>query len=607
MKEEWERESNAHKDLNGLDTHLIKAFSAFRHRGDFCLLLEWADGGSLQSLLKNELRPLLTKEAILELLDQLVGLANAMHVMHNKDFLHSSGGRSAGLSSEDPVRANTFESFHSQTGDDRSLDAASGSRADQSVGTVIPRAIRVTSDLVPEISIEPPKDLTGSDGQPEKSFENWRHGDIKPANILRFKGKDVHGKDLWLGTLKLADLGRAKQRKGITRYQTNQEIDVWRSEAHEAPDIHVNPHASMSRLYDSWSMGTVIFELIVWMLYGKQQLHNFTDTTAAFETQGSAYWTRSSPRSAEVSAMAKLWMSHILREDIECNRPEGTVMGDLMKLVRDELLVIDLPPLDSRDIDKAEKGQRSSAARLCDRLKEIRERAHNDEEYLFTGNDRSGMQPPPSGDAAVAGITVMRSEPVAVQKVAARSGLLSPNAAEDRALNTRQRNTYTHGLEDKWLYEDDNHFARRIMELAEVAEAELADVEESEFCKTCQSFKAMSMKFFTRSIPDLDGTCSLCKMLKSCVERLGLDLGKPLVLARSGGSYITGKTGRAVLRVCREPRELLSNPELDHASLICQRTLLSKPFRYRRHSCRLATALASWRSGSCGHPQGMAP
>lgn len=94
MKEEWERESNAHKDLNGLDTHLIKAIAAFRYRGDFCLLLEWADGGSLQSLLKEELRPLLTKEAILELLDQLVGLANAMHVMHNKEFLHSSGGSS---------------------------------------------------------------------------------------------------------------------------------------------------------------------------------------------------------------------------------------------------------------------------------------------------------------------------------------------------------------------------------------------------------------------------------------------------------------------------------------------------------------------------------
>ncbi|KAF7509107.1 hypothetical protein GJ744_008334 [Endocarpon pusillum] len=544
LEEEWERESNAHKDLNGLDTHLIKAFAAFRYRGDFCLLLEWADGGSLQSLLKQELRPFLTKEAILELLDQLVGLANAMHLMHNKDFLH-------------PVRANSFESFRSQTGDDRSVDAVSESRADQSVVPVIPQAITVTSEgsdvgLVPKISIEPPKDLTDSDGRPEKSFENWRHGDIKPANILRFKGKDVHGKDLWLGTLKLADLGRAKQRNGITRYQTKQEVDNWRSEAHEAPDIHVNPHASMSRLYDSWSMGTVIFNLIVWMLYGKQQLHNFTHTTDRYGGEGSPYWTRRYRTSAEVSAMAKLWMSHILREDIECNRPEGTVMGDLMKLVRDELLVIDLPPLDSRDIHKAEKGQRSNAARLCDRLKEIRERAHKDEEYLFTGNDRSGMQPPPSGDAAVAEITVMRLETVADQKV---SGLLSPNAAEDRALNTRQRNTYTHGLEDKWLYEDDNHFARSIMELDEVTKAELApDDDESDFCKTCQSFKAMSLKFFTRSVPDLDRSCPLCQMLKGCVERLGLDLGEPLVLDRSGGSYITPKTGRAVLRVCREPQ-----------------------------------------------------
>jgi hypothetical protein len=364
----------------------------------------------------------------------------------------------------------------------------------------------------------------------------------------------------WLGTLKLADLGRPKQRKGITRDQTNQEIDLWRSEAHEAPDIHVNPDASMSRLYDSWSMGTVIFNLIVWMLYGKRQLHNFTDTAAVFETQGSPYWTRLGRRSAEVSAMAKLWMSHILRLDVECNRPEGTVVGDLMKLVRDELLVVDLPPLDFRDIDKAANGQRSNAARLSYRLKEIRERAHNDEEYLFTGNDRSGMQPPPSGNAAVPEIAVMSSEPVAFQKFAARSGLLSPSIAENRALNTRQRNTYTHGLGDKWLYEDDNHFAHRIMALKPVKKAELALVNESKFCTTCQSFEAMSMKVFKRSIPDLDTSCSLCQMLQSCVKRLGLDPGEPLVMARSGGSYIIGKTGRAVLRVCREPRELLSNP-----------------------------------------------
>ncbi|KAH9206157.1 hypothetical protein DL95DRAFT_251274, partial [Leptodontidium sp. 2 PMI_412] len=235
-----------------------------------------------------------------------------------------------------------------------------------------------------------------SDGESTKTLENWRHGDVKPANILRFKNKGS-----WLGTLKLADLGRAKQRQGATQEQRSTEIDLWRSKAHEAPDIHVDPNASMSRLYDSWSFGTVIFDIIVWMLYGRQSLHNFAETTAVFESQGSPYWTRHGD-SAEVSTMTKLWISHILRVDAECNRPEGTAMGDLMKLVRDELLIVKLPNLSDRDTsgETAVPGRRSNAARLLHQLEEIRTKARSDAKYLFTENDRSNMSPPPSGNAA---------------------------------------------------------------------------------------------------------------------------------------------------------------------------------------------------------------
>jgi hypothetical protein len=53
-----------------------------------------------------------------------------------------------------------------------------------------------------------------------KSFaENWRHGDIKLENILRFKEGDP---DAWLGTLKLVDLGRAQQHLLKTKYERDQ-------------------------------------------------------------------------------------------------------------------------------------------------------------------------------------------------------------------------------------------------------------------------------------------------------------------------------------------------------------------------------------------------
>jgi serine/threonine protein kinase len=565
LEDEWRRESKAHKDLNGLDAHLIKAIAAFQYKDRFCLLLEWADGGSLQSLWTEELHHALTKEGILELLDQLVGLANAMFAMHNKEILRSSSGSfgKSHIENHSQLEASSFGGYLSPKDDNPSSDAWEVTGPAHPDTVISPPAIEVTFSeganigRGPFITLEPSEDHINLDGQSKTSFENWRHGDIKPANILRFNRKDIEGKDLLLGTLKLADLGRAKQRTGITEQQRITEIDVWRSEAHEAPDIHVDPNASMSRLYDSWSMGTIIFNIVVWMLYGRQELHKFTRTTAILEAQGSPYWTRTG-RTAEVSTMATLWMTHILREDVECNRPAGTAMGHLMKLVKDELLVVGLPPLAARDTVGAVPGQRSNAARLLRRLKEIRNRAHNDEGYLFTGIDRSEMSPPPSGEAAVPEIAERSSEPAAVQKIAARGGLLSPEAARGRVLNTRQRETYTHGLEDKWHYEDDDQFARRIMDLEVVKGANLAPVEESSFCTVCQPCVAVLPATFERRISDLDGSCSLCQMLQDCAERLELGSDKHLVLILSGGSYNSSHTGRPALRVCRAPRELPS-------------------------------------------------
>lgn len=610
MKAEWVRESKAHKELNGLDAHLIKAIAAFVYRDNFCLLLEWADGGSLKSLWKEKPQPALTKEGIFELLDQLVGLANSMYALHNKQTVRSSAASFGSLHSENHSRVNSFGSYLSPKDQNRSSDARKDFGEGQSAMVVSPPAIKVThaedmdNGLGYKVSVVPPEDEGGLDSKSQKIFENWRHGDIKPENILRFNGKDSEGKELWLGMLKIADLGRAMQRKGVTEQQTNAEIDLWRSEAHEAPDIYLDPTASMSRLYDSWSMGTVIFNMVVWMLYGHQELHNFTNTTARLERQGSPYWTRHG-RSAEVSEMANIWMSHILREDVECNRQLGTAMGDLMKLVKDELLVVRLPPLNARNNVSAVPKQRSSATRLLRRLEEIRTRACNDEGYLFTGIDRSGISPPPSGGAAVPEIVSRSSEPAVVEESAARGGLLSPDAARDRPLNTRQRNTYTHDLENKWLYEEDNQFARRVMELEPVQGAKLDSVDKSSFCTTCQSFVAISTPTVERRVAELDGPCSLCEMLRDCARSRRLDLGpdKSLVFVRSGGSYEL--TGRPGLRVCRAPRELLSDSELAYKSLIYHRPFFSRLIRW--DSRWLTTALACWGCRSCGHSQRMAP
>jgi serine/threonine protein kinase len=94
------------------------------------------------------------------------------------------------------------------------------------------------------------------------SNTNWRHGDVKPGNILRFTDPNSSG---WLGTLKLGDLGRARQHNVKTQQRkqgTREKFGSWR---YEAPETFTALEGR-SRLYDIWSFGCVIVDAVIWLL-----------------------------------------------------------------------------------------------------------------------------------------------------------------------------------------------------------------------------------------------------------------------------------------------------------------------------------------------------
>jgi hypothetical protein len=72
----------------------------------------------------------------------------------------------------------------------------------------------------------------GSDLRRNKTgFLNWHHGNIKPAHIFRFTDK------IPFGTLKLADLGRAKRHDERTSYRPDIENDKYHTKRYQFPDI----------------------------------------------------------------------------------------------------------------------------------------------------------------------------------------------------------------------------------------------------------------------------------------------------------------------------------------------------------------------------------
>ncbi|KAI0146112.1 hypothetical protein GGR57DRAFT_506630 [Xylariaceae sp. FL1272] len=170
-----------------------------------------------------------------------------------------------------------------------------------------------------------------------------RHGDLKPGNILRFESS----KENIIGTLKIGDWGLAKfhsmatvmrQEKGLhttTRYGTP---------LYEPPQVQLGEAKQLSRLYDVWSFGVVMLEIIIWIQYGYEGVKRFRHDVSDGQVHiGKPCYE--SKRIGEDGTKAKvrriviMWMNY-LAEDCD----ENTAIGALLSLIRDRLLIVKLPP-----------------------------------------------------------------------------------------------------------------------------------------------------------------------------------------------------------------------------------------------------------------------
>lgn len=233
---------------------------------------------------------------------------------------------------------------------------------------------------------------SGSNNEKDDPDSNWRHGDLKPDNILRFldSPKD-HSK---LGMLKIADLGLAKRHKYRTDVRENRTETKFGTSQYEPPEAYTRPNDPRSRLYDIWSMGCIILEFIIWMLYGTEVVERFAsegcprtpgDGTSFFVIED----TGLPGRQAQLNENgAWKWMELILPQDPECDQ-DNTAIGELLYLVRTKLLVVGLP-------GKVVQGTpcRVDAGFLEKELRRISGRARVEDTYAFTGRDRANMSPP---------------------------------------------------------------------------------------------------------------------------------------------------------------------------------------------------------------------
>ncbi|KAI0107834.1 heterokaryon incompatibility protein-domain-containing protein [Nemania sp. FL0031] len=338
-------EVNTLSELAGLNhQHLIRPISAFKWRATNYIMFEWANGGTLRTFwAKNRNAHLgLTSGRIKEFLAQLRGISDALCKLHNTRIQTNTTLTQAGS---------------------LSLKVPQNGRRMLSVGKAMPSP----ANNLPTI-VGPPEDG-------DNDAKHWRHGDLKPENILIFTNSS------WLGNLKIADLGLAKQHEFATALRVEATSTKHTTLHYEAPEAVTNKLEPRSRRYDIWSMGCIVFESILWLLYGYQGLDAFYGEKNNFQSQAgqTLYFTTKQDQSSFVSDTVTHWISEILERDPECN--ETTALHDLLVLLRDRLLV-------------AEVSSRATASELHSALKSIEDTARSNSKYLFTGTRRKDVQTP---------------------------------------------------------------------------------------------------------------------------------------------------------------------------------------------------------------------
>lgn len=182
-----------------------------------------------------------------------------------------------------------------------------------------------------------------TDGLKRLHEEKHRHGDVKPENILIFDSDDDSG----LGELVIADVGIAKFHADETRerqiqgYVTTNRNGTLRYEPPEV-QLYLNTGMVISRRYDSWSLGCVLLEFIIWLLRGKDGQTDFNkerrDATPNFDR----FWHQNDSGDPILHPVVERWVT----QELPNHSQASPALQELLDLVARHLLValLDGPP-----------------------------------------------------------------------------------------------------------------------------------------------------------------------------------------------------------------------------------------------------------------------
>ncbi|PMD47914.1 kinase-like protein [Hyaloscypha variabilis F] len=199
-----------------------------------------------------------------------------------------------------------------------------------------------------------------------------RHGDLKPANILYFTENGV-------GVLKIADVGVSRVHDQATALRKGMTTTSASTKVYEGPEV--NAKMPRSRRYDCWSMGCIILEFVLWLLYDFKAIESFL---AVRLSEWHGYY-RLITNAQNIEPLDNTEVHPAVYEAMEFLRKDprcvGTALEALVNLVDKKLLMI-----------KPE--HRLEAVDLHQRLQVILRDAENNPSYLVKADQLAPPAPP---------------------------------------------------------------------------------------------------------------------------------------------------------------------------------------------------------------------
>ncbi|KAK8040027.1 hypothetical protein PG993_008438 [Apiospora rasikravindrae] len=432
---------NLHK-IEAMDPHrhLIKPIAMFQRGPHYCVMFPWASGGNLgnfwernDGILRDEdLRASLVSWC----LEQMVGMSDALRVLHNK---------------------------------------------------------------------------------------NCRHGDLKPENLLHFEEEASRGR------LVVADFGLSKFHLEETNIRTKPSSDWSRTSRYEPPEVdQYHKGKPRSRHYDLWSVGCIFLEFAIWLVHDLKYLKDLKQATKIEK-----FWQCNKQSQPEVHPLVIQEMDTIL-----VHTKATSAVKDIVKLVKDRLLVVRYQEADSPGDQIEGQAIRASAEELCSSMRRIQELANgsNRTTYLShqriprrSGSNSLSVQPNDHRrrDSAIGLSNNDDKYPEGFTlRVRPPTGDIG-QTSEARKPSTHPQ-TYrieqTIDLNDRWESSTDNDFARALFQRKDWMPPPAPTTADTVMCAECKSIDFLSARseipFDQDQLRLKSATCDVCAVIHEALTCL---------------------------------------------------------------------------------------